>query len=276
MAPTRDLDPSSSVLGFFGSELRRFREASGLTQDRLGEVVNYTGSLVGLVETARRKPSREFTERCDAALGTDGALARIWPLLGRPAFPSWFRGFVELESTATSVATYQAQVVPGLLQTEEYAWAVIRKGRTGEPDEVVAELVAARMSRQTILDGPTPPLLWVVLDEAVLRRPVGGPAVMRHQLERLLDVARSPRVVMQVLPFAAGAHTALDGSMTLLSFTQGPDVAHLEGPYSGQLIDRPEDVARYTLAYHHLRADALSPDASLTAVETAMEEVYTP
>ncbi|MFD0531070.1 helix-turn-helix domain-containing protein [Kitasatospora arboriphila] len=83
MAPTRDLDPSSSVLGFFGSELRRFREASGLTQDRLGEVVNYTGSLVGLVETARRKPSREFTERCDAALGTDGALARIWPLLGR-------------------------------------------------------------------------------------------------------------------------------------------------------------------------------------------------
>src|SRR5215469_8916492 len=103
MAAPLELDPSSSVLAYFGSELRRFRVAAGLSQERLGEVVNYTGALVGLVETAKRTPSRDFAELCDQALETDGALSRLWPLVNRGSFPSWFRGFVELEATATSI-----------------------------------------------------------------------------------------------------------------------------------------------------------------------------
>ncbi|WP_431682251.1 helix-turn-helix domain-containing protein [Kitasatospora sp. KL5] len=274
MASTRDLDPSSSVLGFFGSELRRLREASGLTQERLGEVINYTGSLVGLIETARRKPSLEFTERCDAALGTDGALARIWPLLNRAVFPPWFRGFVELEATATSIRKYQAQTVPGLLQTEDYARALLRKGLVGESEERVEEGVAARLGRQAILDGPDRPYLWVVLDEAVLRRPVGGPEVMRQQMVRLLECAQHPRVVVQVLPFASGEHTSVEGPLTLLSFAEGPDVAYVEGPNFGQVIENSSDLALCVLAYDHLQADALPPSASLAVIEAAVEKGY--
>ena len=267
----REFDPSSSVLAFFGSELRRFRTQAGLSQDRLGEIINYTGSLVGLVETARRSPSRQFAERCDAALGTDGQLARLWPLVHQGSFPSWFRGFADLEATATKICNFQAQVVPGLLQTESYARAILRAGRPRDSDEQIEKRTAARLGRQAILSGPTPPLLWVVLDEAVLCRPIGAAVVMRGQLERLATLAETPGYFIQVLPFSRGEHAALDGSLTLLSFAEGPDMAYAEGPHTGQLVDRPEQVEECALAYDLLRADALPPDASLARIRTAME-----
>ncbi|KAF4407747.1 MULTISPECIES: helix-turn-helix transcriptional regulator [Streptomyces] len=269
MVAPRELDPTSSVLAFFGSELRRHRTAAGLSQDRLGEVVNYTGSLVGQVETARRSPSRDFAERVDAALGTDGALSRLWPLVNRDSHPAWFRGYVQLEKSATGIRSFQPQVVHGLLQTEGYARALLS---TLKPDDL-ADRLAARLERQRILDQNKPPRLWVILDEAVLRRTVGGPDVQRGQLAHLVAMAARSRVVLQVLPFSAGAHPGVDGALTLLSFTDEQDVAYCEGYGSSQLIDSAPEVEECDFRYDLVRAAALSPDASVGMIVTVMEEL---
>ncbi|HEV2638159.1 MAG TPA: helix-turn-helix transcriptional regulator [Actinocrinis sp.] len=269
MVLPRELDPSSSVAAYFGSELRRYRTAADLSQGRLGEIINYTGALVGLVETAKRTPSRDFAERCDDALNTDGALGRLWPLVNRGNFPSWFRGYVELEATATSIATFEVQAVPGLLQTADYARAVLSAGRPGD----VEEKVIARLERQHVLEQAAPPLLWAILDEALLRRPVGGTATMRAQLKRLAELAGAQRIVLQVLPFGTGEHACMDGAMTILSFAEGPDVVYLEGPGNGQLINQPEQVDQCQLRYDLVRAAALSPAASVDMICAAMEEL---
>ncbi|MBS2966571.1 helix-turn-helix domain-containing protein [Actinocrinis puniceicyclus] len=267
MAAPLDLDPSSSVLAYFGSELRRYRIAAGLSQERLGEIVNYTGALVGLIETAKRTPSREFAELCDAALGTEGALSRLWPLVNRGSFPSWFRGYVELEAAATSIQWFEPQNVPGLLQTEDYARALIQACWS----DSVEQQVSARMERQRVLDDPTSPVLWTILDEAVLHRPVGGREIMRGQLRRLADLMRAQRIVLQVLPFEAGAHACSDGAMIMLGFSEGPDVVYIEGYGSGQLVNLPEEVKRCRLRYDLARAAALSPEASAAKIEALME-----
>lgn len=269
MTQARELDPSSSVLAYFGSELRRFRTAANLSQGQLGEVINYTGALVGLIETAKRTPSRDFAERCDDALNTDGALSRLWPLVNQQLFPGWFRGYVELEATATRILSFVVQLVPGLLQTERYARAVLLAGRHPNIDE----LAAARLDRQHILNQSQPPLYWVVLDEGVLRRRVGGPEVMREQLKRLVELATSPRIVVQVLPHDAGAHAGGDGPLTILSFDEGPDAVYIEGIGSGQLMTRPEEVERCHLIYDLVRAVALSPEASADMIVATMEEL---
>ena len=272
MPQPRELDPSASVAAFFGAELRRYREAADLSQERLGEVIGYSGRLIGLVETARRTPSGDFADRCDAALGTDGTLARLWPLLNRDRFPSWFRGYAELEATATQIRYYEVQVVPGLLQTEEYARAVLSSG----PPQVaskVDEYVAARMDRQRVVDRPSPPLLWAVLDEAVLRRTIGGATVMRAQLAHLVEAAASPFVVLQVLPFSAGPQAGLSGAFTILVFDDGPSAVWTDGPASGQLVHGSDEVADCLTRYDLLRAGSMAPDASTALIRAALEEL---
>lgn len=271
MVAPRELDPSASVLAFFGSELRRLRLAAGLSQERLGEIVNYTGALVGLIETASRTPSRDFAERCDGALGAEGGLVRLWPLVSSHRFPSWFRGYVEMEATASAIRTFQVQAVHGLLQTEDYARALMDAART--EDASVDEKVTARMDRQSILARPQPPRLWMIADEAVLRRSVGGREVHRTQLNRLLDSHRPPQVTIQVLPFSAGAHAGSDGSFNLLSFAESGDVAYFEGYGSGNVIMPMEEVDRFALRYDLLRAAALSPGDSAELIAKIMEEL---
>jgi transcriptional regulator with XRE-family HTH domain len=269
MVAPRELDPSASVLAFFGSELRRLRLAAGLSQERLGEIVNYTGALVGLIETASRTPSRDFTERCDGALGAEGALTRLWPLVSRSGLPRWFQGYAELEARAVEVRTYQAQVVHGLLQTEAYARAVLRPARPADLDR----LTAARMERQQVLAQSEAPRLWMVLDEAVLRRTVGGAEVMRTQLGRLLELRESPRAVVQVLPYSAGAHAGLNGSFTLFSFADSPDIAYSEGYGGVQTLTETKEVADCVLQYDLVRAAALSPDDSAEFISQVMEDL---
>jgi hypothetical protein len=268
MAAPAELDPSSSVLAYFGSELRRYRVAAGLSQERLGQVINYTGALVGLVETAKRTPAREFAELCDAALETDGALSRLWPLVNRSNVPSWFRNYVELEPLARQIRTFEVQAVPGLLQTESYARAVLGAGH----GVAVDELLTARMERQRILAQPTP-LLWVVLDEAVVRRPVGGKEIMRGQLARLAELVAAQRIVLQVLPYAAGEHACMDGALSLLSLDDGQELAYVEVHGGGHLIDQTEAVQAAQLRYDLVRASALSPAASLQMLKAVMEEI---
>ena len=274
MVQPRELDASSSVAAYFGAELRRYRLAAELTQDRLGEVINYTGALVGLIETAKRTPTREFAERCDAALETGGALIRLWPLVRCATFPAFVRQFVELEATATQIRSFECQLVPGLLQTTDYARAVLSVRATRSTVEVLEDAVTARVSRQALLSASSGPLCWFVLDEAVLRRTIGSRSVMRAQLTRFLEVADLPSVFVQVVPFDSGEYPGLDGALTLLSFADGPDVGYIEGHGgSAVLIESPGPVAECNLAFDLIRATALSPKLSADRIKAAMEDL---
>ena len=274
MAAPRELDPASSVLAFFGAELRRLRTQAGVSQEDLAQQIAYSASLVGMIETARRAPARDFAERCDAALDTGGALARLWPLVSQEALPRWFRPFAEIEREATSLRTWEPLDIPGLLQTEEYARALITAWQPGDSDETVEQQVSARMERQHLLDRDDPPLIWAIIGEPALRNPVGGPTVLHDQLVRLLDVeAAHPRLILQVVPLTAGAHPGSAGPLLLLTRQSEPDVAYLEVQGRGLMVDRAEEVARYGLLYDVLRAVALPPDASRAMIADFAKEV---
>ncbi|MGW3119664.1 helix-turn-helix domain-containing protein [Streptomyces sp. NPDC001107] len=266
----RELDPSASPLDYYGFELRRAREAAGLTQQALGSIVFCTGSLVGQVETTLRVPTREFSERVDAALGTDGTFSRLVGLVLRNQLPSWFQPFAELESKASYLSTYQCQLIYGLLQTEEYARAVIGVEHSDRLDE----LVAARLDRQRILERQDPPVLWVVLDEAVLHRETGGREIMRGQLAHLLGLFGRPWLEIQVLPFSAGQHAGMMGSFTLLRFDSDPDVHYSESYDQGHMTANPSVIKERSVGYARLQAAALSPRDSAALIARVMEERY--
>jgi transcriptional regulator with XRE-family HTH domain len=274
MSGPRDLDPGTSVLAFFGAELRRLRAVAGISQEDLAQRITYSTSLVAKIETARRVPSRDFAERCDAVLNSGGTLARLWPLASREALPRWFRPFAELEQEATSIRTWEPLIVPGLLQTEDYARALIVGWQPGDAGDTVEEQVTARMERQRLLDRIDPPLIWAIIGEAALRNPVGGPAVHHAQLIRLLDSeAAHPRLILQVVPLTAGAHPGLEGHFVVVARRDKPDVCYLEVQGRGHMVDRTEDVARYGLLYDMLRAVALPPDASRDLIADCAKEV---
>ncbi|MDL2078663.1 helix-turn-helix transcriptional regulator [Streptomyces sp. GXMU-J15] len=270
MANIRELDPSASPLDYFGYELRRKREEAGLTQRELGDVIFCTGSLVGQIETTLKVPTREFAERADAALMTDGMFTRLVGLVLRSQLPSWFQPFAELEATAEYISTYQSQLVYGLLQTREYAAALLCVDHPEKADE----LLAARMERQRILERDEPPALWVVLDESVLYRLVGDREVMRGQLANLLRFRNSQWVHIQVLPYSAGAHTGMMGTFTLLRFDDHPDLFYSESYDQGHMTANPQVIRERSVGYARLQAAALSPEDSADLIARAMEERY--
>jgi transcriptional regulator with XRE-family HTH domain len=266
---------SSSALGLFAAELRHARAARGLTQEALAEKIAYSPSLVGMIETGRRIPTLDLAERCDAALETSGVLTRMHRLVATEAYPSWFRPWVELEKAATSLRSWQPMIVDGLLQTAEYARAVLRAARPYDRDEAIDQLVTARMDRQSILERDDAPRLWVVLDETVLSRPVGETSVMADQLDRLIAAGRDPGVTIQVMPAAAGAHPGLLGPFVLAGFDSSPDVAYLDNALAGQVVERAEDVTHVAGLYDTIRAEALSPRASADLITQVVRTIWT-
>ncbi|MEV5510438.1 helix-turn-helix domain-containing protein [Streptomyces orinoci] len=258
--------------GFFGAELKRRREEAGFTQRALGERVFCSGAYIGQIEAGVRRPQLELAKRIDIELGTGGFFARVCEeLINSSPDADWFAEVSSLEGMAVAIQSYSPTVVPGLLQTPDYARAVFVAGCRFAMDEEIESWVAARLARQCILDDPTRPMLWSVLDEGVIRRPVGGRAVMREQLLHLTELMRRRRLVLQVLPYAAGA-SALDAMLKLMSFEDAPPLAYSEGVMSGSLLDDPAQVARCRLAYDLVRAAALSPEASVALIESVAEE----
>jgi transcriptional regulator with XRE-family HTH domain len=264
------LDPTSSVLAFFGAELRRLREAQGLDQKQLGEIIYCTGSLICQIERAQKAPTLDFTQRADAALHAEGALLRLWELVRKSALPKWFRQYAALEEQAVSISSFQTQVVDGLLQTEKYARAVLGAVHKDKLDA----RVTTRMERQRILARPQPPLMWVILHEAVLHIPVGGRAVMREQLAHLLSFRNSDHVKIQTLPFSVGVHAGLPGSFYVLRFKDHPDLGYTEGYNSAHPTIDSEEVTELFLRYDLLRASALSVEDSADLIARVMEERY--
>ncbi|MFE2647686.1 Scr1 family TA system antitoxin-like transcriptional regulator [Streptomyces nigra] len=263
------------MAALFGARVRRLRTAAGMTQAELGERTHVVSTRITQIERASgAKPTLELARALDAALGADDLLVELWPYVYREAFPDWSRKFMELSERAVAVRQYAAHVVPGLLQTEDYARGVLSLDALLEGEEQLEERVSARMGRQDRLSSVDRPELWVVLDEAVLRRPIGGHAVMRKQLGRLLDAAVERHITVQILPFDQGGHEAMGGSLSLLALPDGSEVAYTEGSDYGQLIEEPVNVSRYKVIYDRLRAAALPPLMSLDMIRSAMEGDY--
>ncbi|MGW0205173.1 helix-turn-helix domain-containing protein [Streptomyces sp. NPDC003233] len=270
MVNINTLDPSASPLDYYGFELRRFREAAGLTQKQLGDIINYTGSMVGQVETARKLPTLDFSQRADAALCTGGLLTRLHPLVMRSQLPAWFQQVAELEVRAAEICTFQTHVIHGLLQSPSYVRAVL-----GVLDQdKLGDRVAVRLARQRIFEKEEPPVFWMVLSEAALHQEVGGDEVMREQLTHLLSLEDDPRINVQILPYSIGAHPGLQGSFTVFRFVGDPSIVYTEGYSSGHPSANPDTVKDCSLRYDHLRAAALSIRDSAGLIRRVMEDRY--
>ncbi|WAP56391.1 helix-turn-helix domain-containing protein [Streptomyces sp. S465] len=260
------------MAALFGSRVRRLRTAAGLTQAELGERTHVVSTRITQIERASgAKPTFELARTLDTVLGADSLLIDMWPYVYREAFPDWSRAFMAYSERAVSIRQYAAHLVPGLLQTRDYARAVLSVGLSLTSEEQLDDRVAARLRRQERLTSPDRPELWVVLDEAVLRRPIGGRAVMREQLARLLEAASEPHITVQVLPFDQGEHDVMGGSLTVLTSPDETEVAYTEGAHYGQLIEEPRDVKRFALFYDRLRAASLPPLMSLGMIRSVME-----
>ncbi|MEU9054470.1 helix-turn-helix transcriptional regulator [Streptomyces sp. NPDC048384] len=258
---------------FFGAELKRRREDAGLTQVELGARVFVSGGYIGQFEQAIRKPQRDVAQRIDEALQTDGIFERMWrQLIKDQRYADYFAKAAELERLATKICEFAPALVPGLLQTAGYARAVTLEMNRFATDEYIEDKVSGRLERQHILKDATRPVYWVVLHENVLRIPVGGPAVMAEQLERVAALTRERTVLVQVLPYAAGAYALMNGMLELMEFEDAPPTAYTEAVYSGNLLDDPAVVKHAYAAYDLLRAAALSPEASLALIESAAED----
>lgn len=276
MPAPKELDPSTSLAALYGAKLRKLRTRAGWTQRELGDKVPIAHSRIAQFELGNETPPEDVSTKLDELLRADGDLTDLWGHVKRTPIPDWARMFVAYEARATAMYKYMAHSVPGLLQTEPYARAVLSVGQVygnGTAEEV-EEKLAARMARQAVLGHSPPAWLWVVLDEAVLHRVVGGPSVMKEQLGHLLDMGALPRVTLQILPYERGAHPGMGGSVTLLTLPGSGQVVYLEGINSGTLVEAPGEAEQYAIAYDLLQANALPPDTSADFLRKVMEDRY--
>ncbi|MFF5478930.1 Scr1 family TA system antitoxin-like transcriptional regulator [Streptomyces sp. NPDC012935] len=273
MPAPKDLDPSSSPRALLGAELRHAREKKGLSQDALGMKLFVSGAFIGQLEAGTRRLRPDMAVMVDEVLETKGFFTRNCGAATKSRYPEHFAEAAEAEADATAIRQYAPLLIPGLLQTPAYARAVCRAYQPTAPEEKIEEFVAARMERTRLLDDPTDPLLWVVIDEAALRRVTGGSEVMAEALHRIAHLSRRSRVLVQVLPFDAGPHAAMEGSIKLMDFEDAPPLVYFEGVGTGRLDDDPATVKHHRFTYELLTACALSPQKSLALIE-AMAQDY--
>lgn len=233
-----------------------------------------SGTYIGLFEQGARKPQLDVAKRIDEVLQTGGIFERTClKLINASPYASYFHEVAELEAVATKLCEFAPTVVPGLLQTAEYARAVTVAANPFATEEYVEEKVSSRIERQEILrDSATKPEYWVILHENVLRGPVGGAAAMARQMDHIAMLIRQRRLLVAVLPLTTGAHASMNGMLQLMEFEDQPPTAYTETSFSGTLLDDPAVVKRTQRAYDLLRVAALSPEASLALIESAAED----
>ncbi|MFF3915158.1 Scr1 family TA system antitoxin-like transcriptional regulator [Streptomyces sp. NPDC001852] len=255
----------------YGEELRLRRIAAGLTQEELGDRVVCSPTLISHYEAGRRLPKPDDARRIDLALKTDGFFER-WLEDLESKYTDHFAAVAELEQQATLINQFALSLVPGILQTDDYARALFCAYRPNYTAEELDEFVVIRTNRRRILDGPSHPVVWTLLDEAVLRRRVGGPQAMAEQLHRIADMAEAGRLRLHVLPYGVGAHALMQSLLTLMNFEDSAPVAYVEGFLTGNLMDDPALVSACQTAYALALSDALSHKQSLALVRAAAEE----
>ncbi|MBW1601361.1 helix-turn-helix domain-containing protein [Streptomyces sp. JJ66] len=248
------------------------RKKAGKSLAQLAEDTGYERSYLNRLETGQRISKRPVMEDLDTYYETDGLLVRLWKAARDSVIGNRFKLFMQYEEGAVIMHKYMA-AIPGLLQTEGYARAVLSSSPNHSDPDWLEEQLALRLSRQELLQRDQPPSLRVILDESTLRRPTADAKVWHAQLEHLLVSAEHPSVVIQVLPFTAGVHDLMGGSLSLLWQADGTGVAYLEGNKSGHLVEDAEEVSQYRLSYDRLRDAALSPSASLDYIRHIMEGI---
>jgi hypothetical protein len=270
-----------------GAQLRRLREASRVTPAQAGEAIRATNSKISRLERGRSAAKQrdvadlltfygitDEAERQELLTLARQASAPGWWQQYNDILPRWFEFYVGLENAASIIRTYEVQFVHGLVQTKEYARAVIRAANAHASAQEIDRRVSVRMKRQQLLTRPGAPELWIVLDEAALRRPPGGPGVMRAQLEHLLEMTALPNVTLQIIPFDVGPHAAAGGPFTILRFPEPdlPDLVYLEQLNSAQYLDHPDDVGNYLEVMDRLAAQAETGTASQDLLRALLKQ----
>jgi len=270
-----------------GSQLRHLREAAGVTPDRAGYEIRASRSKISRMETGRVGFKTRDVEDLLTFYGVtdEQARSRFLDLAGQSkrmdwwtsysdVLPGWFENYLGLESVCSTIRTFEVQFVHGLFQTEDYARAVTQLGLDILSPAETERRVGLRVKRQDLLTRASAPKIWSVMDEAVLRRPVGGTAVMRAQLHHLIEAATAPEVTLQVIPFAKGGHAAASGSFTILRFDEQylPDVVYIEQLTGAIYLEQRSDVEHHLAVMDQLSTDALPPAASVRFIEQVAAE----
>ncbi|MBB1246123.1 helix-turn-helix domain-containing protein [Streptomyces durbertensis] len=265
-------EPATTAASVFGEVLRHWRELSGMTQEQLARRIPCDRSLIARIEAGTRVPQDGFPATCDKILRTGGLLARLWRRINwyeQVEHPDWFRRRAEMDAEAVALRVYGTQVIPGLLQTEEYARVIFTVPDTD--DATVEERVRARLSRQQRFLHPGGPLLMAVLDESAVRTVIGDPAVMRDQCAHLLALGRQPNVRVQIAPANRPRLMRPDTSMSLITLPGNEMWVYSESLDRGHFSNDPHVLARHWQTYDVLRADALSADESAKLISDALE-----
>ncbi|WP_165966955.1 helix-turn-helix transcriptional regulator [Actinomadura sp. 7K507] len=257
---------------FFGAELRRMRSENALTGKELADALGCTPQWISTMESGR-KVSEQSAQDLDTYFKTGGHYQRLWKLANdieiEPILPPGFTEYSTREKKADSIHVYNALLLSGLFQTEDYARAVFR-----DVEETVAEeLIRKRMERREIITGESAPRIWLTLDESVLHRVIGSRDITRTQFGHLLECSRRPNVMLNVVPWSAGYHAGLAGSFTILGFNDGTNIAYTESAGEGMLFEKPTRVTSYVVRYELLKAYALPVEESRALISTVMESL---
>jgi transcriptional regulator with XRE-family HTH domain len=274
MVNIKDLHPESGPQAAFGARLRSSREARGWTQDDLGDRMGYSGQHISAIETARRVATLRFVRAIDVAFGMDGTVEtfeREWREIRHGILLEGFPEYVGYERRATEIRLYQIGVIPGLLQTREYAEVLANSAvqREAIPAEQAAERVAFLTERQAALVRPRPPMVHVVMDESCIRRRVGGPEVMDAQLQHLVEFAAQPNTLLQIAPFDIGERRPFHLPVNLLTLADRSVVFYAESQAQGNLDRESTSVLPQLMTYHQLQAEALSQAETVAMIQQA-------
>ncbi|WP_328342424.1 helix-turn-helix transcriptional regulator [Streptomyces violaceus] len=274
--PGWEVDPDDewgvAVIATVGRQLKLRREAVGMRAGEFGTAVGYGEDMVYKIEGGKRIPRQDYLVRADEVLGAGGLIAAAWEDVKKVRYPKSVRALAQLEAKAVELGVYVGLSIHGLLQTPDHARALFEAWQPPYSEEEVEHLVAARMARKSIFERSPAPALSFVLEEATLRRWVGGTMVWRQQLEHLLGVARLRNVTLQVMRMSSGAHPGLDGRIEVLKFADGTAVGRSDGAFSGRPTSDPKHLRILELRYGTIRAQALTPGESLAFIEQVLGE----
>ncbi|MFE0728929.1 helix-turn-helix domain-containing protein [Streptomyces antibioticus] len=267
-----EYEAGTGMLGVFGRQLKLFRERAGMDRAKFGSLTGYSASTIASFEQGRRIPPPKFIDQADEVLGAGGVLSASKEEVARAQYPAFFRDAAKLEAEAVELYVYDTHVVNGLLQTEEYTRALLVMRRPLLDEATIEQRVAARLARQEIFDRWPAPLLSFVMEESVVRRPLGGEQVWRGQLEQLLLLGQKRNVELQVMPLDREDNAGVDGAFTLLTPRQGQQVGYMEAQGRSTLVTERDAVHALSARYGIIRAQALTPSESLAFIEKLLGE----
>lgn len=277
---TNDRDPRSDLGVYIGEELRKARLAAGIeTQEQLANELGFERTVIVKAETGSRPPSEpvarriavRFPDLCNGLYVTLAGIARK----SNGPIPGWFADWIVAEQAAVIIKWWEPLLIPGLLQTSEYAGALFKAWQVATTADDLEEMVNARMARQAVFSRPNPPKFWAVIDETLLHRCIGSPKIMHEQLVRLLEVSEQPKISIQVIPVGAGAHIGLLGAFASADLDDdAPGIVYMESPDEGHTTKNPATVAKINLTFDTLREEALPRSASRDVIMKVAEEKW--